>query len=346
MRIRFLIFCLAVLAVCFWLLLHRTAKQSEIKPPVIQIALTNQSSVLKNQQSEQAKPQKSMAKLPSQRNPLDFLTRLGIDTNSKTPVVQQLMQKPINFYGEVLDENSNPVVGANIQFRWDDMTAQNWTKVSTTESDSEGLFSLRDKIGSTLTVSVGKEGYYTPHSGQGSFQYALGNPNFSSNPYNPAIFYLRKKGQGAELIQKDFPPLFTQIWQLHHDGTPIELDLLNDSQNVAGSGQLKLEFWRDISNLHKQPFDWKLQLSMLGGGLVPTDKEFAFQAPESGYQPSIVIDMPATNQDWLGEFRSKYYIQLPNGNYGRFNFYLLPRNGVFTVHSAINPSGSRNLEPK
>jgi hypothetical protein len=65
-----------------------------------------------------------------------------------------------------------------------------------------------------------------------------------------------------------------------------------------------------------------------------------------GYQPSIVIDMPATNQDWLGELRTKYYIQLPNGNYGRFDFYLLPRNGVFTVHSTINPTGSRNLEPQ
>jgi len=161
------------------------------------------------------------------------------------------------------------------------------------------------------------------------------------------VFHLLKKQQGEHLIEKDFPPGIGQIWQLHHDGTPIELDLINGSQNVAGNGQLKLEFWRDISNLNKQPFDWKLQLSMLGGGgLVPTDKEFAFQAPETGYQPSIIIDMPATNQVWLGELRTKYYLQLPNGNYGRIDFYLLPRNGVFTVHSAINPSGSRNLEPR
>jgi hypothetical protein len=136
-----------------------------------------------------------------------------------------------------------------------------------------------------------------------------------------------------------------KIAQLHHDGTPVELNLLNGTQVPAGSGQLKLELWRDISDMKKQPFDWKLQLSMPSGGLVPTDEEFAFQAPESGYQPSIVIDMPATNQDWLGEVRSKYYVQLPDGKYGRIDFYLLPRNGVFTVSSSINPTGSRNLEP-
>jgi hypothetical protein len=95
-----------------------------------------------------------------------------------------------------------------------------------------------------------------------------------------------------------------------------------------------------------QPFNWKLQLSVLNGGLVETDEEFAFQAPQNGYQPSIVIDMPATNQNWLGEIRSKYYVQLPDGKYGRIDFYLLPYNGVFKVQSAINPDGSRNLEPK
>jgi len=53
-----------------------------------------------------------------------------------------------------------------------------------------------------------------------------------------------------------------------------------------------------------------------------------------------------TNQNWQGEVRSKYYIQLPDGKYGRIDFYFLPYNGVFTVYSAINPDGSQSLEPK
>ncbi|HEY5505271.1 MAG TPA: carboxypeptidase-like regulatory domain-containing protein [Sedimentisphaerales bacterium] len=245
----------------------------------------------------------------------------------------------------MIDANSNPVAGVSINFRWTDLTAPNQERTSSTESDSDGLFSLRGKHGGSMTLWFSKEGYYASHHGQMSFNYAVGPDILSPDPQNPVIFHLRKKGNGESLIEKDFPPGMGQIWQLHHDGTPVELDLLNGSQSPNGSGQIKLEFWRDLSDKKAKRFDWKLQISALGGGLIETNEEFAFEAPANGYQPSIVIDMPATNQDWLGELRSKYYVQLPNGNYGRFDFYLLPRNGVFIVHSAINPTGSRNLEP-
>jgi len=172
----------------------------------------------------------------------------------------------------------------------------------------------------------------------------LGPDIISPDPQNPVVFKLRKKGQGQSLIGSAFPG-FAHIAQLHHDGTPVALDLYKGTQVPAGTGQLELEFWRDISNKSAHTFDWKLQLSVPNGGLVGTDDEFAFQAPESGYQTPIVIDMPATNQNWVSEVRTKYYIQLPDGNYGRIDFYLLPHNGVFTVNTTINPTGSRNLEP-
>ena len=196
--------------------------------------------------------------------------------NAILPTVKELLQKPIDFYGKAIDENSNPVVGVSIKFRWTDLTAPNQERTSSTESDANGLFSLRDKHGASMTLWFGKEGYYSPHRGQMSFNYAFGQDILSPDPLNPVVFQLRKKGQGEELIQKDFPPGFTQIWQLHHDGTPIELDLLIGSQNVAGNGQLKLEFWRDLSDRNAKKYDWKLQISASGGGLVPTDEEFAF----------------------------------------------------------------------
>jgi hypothetical protein len=264
--------------------------------------------------------------------------------NERIKQFMALWQTPIEFFGQVMDENTNPIAGANVQFRWEDKPMEEVEKTATTASDSQGLFSLQGEHGVSLVVSVGKEGYYGSHDSQQTFHYAvLGH--FSPSMLNPVIFHLRKKGKGESLIVTDFPS-FAKIAQLHHDGTPVAIDLLKGAQVPAGDGQLKLEFWRDISNMNIQPFNWKLQLSALGGGLVETDEEFDFQAPESGYQPSIVIDMPATNQNWQGEVRSKYYIQLPDGKYGRIDFYLLPRNGVFTVQTVINPTGSRNLEPQ
>jgi len=99
-----------------------------------------------------------------------------------------------------------------------------------------------------------------------------------------------------------------------------------------------------FSNSKANIYDWKLQLSVPGSLLVETPEEFPFQAPESGYQPTVVVDMPATNQPRQCEIRTEYYVQLPDGKCGQISFYLLPRNWVFTVQSTINPSGSRNLE--
>jgi hypothetical protein len=260
--------------------------------------------------------------------------------------ILELWQAPISFYGKVVDENSNAVAGAQVSFHWVEEPAKEGNRGTNIESDIDGLFSLMGARRPDLAVSVSKEGYYSSHEEvHPVFKYGFfADTNYSPDPVNPIVFHLRKKGNGATLITTDFPISMGQIAQLHHDGTPVELDLLKVGRIRAGSGQLKLEFWREITNRNAHVFDWKMQLSILGGGLVKTDEEFDYQAPSSGYQPAIVIDMPATNQNWQGEVRCKYYIQLANGNYGRIDFYFLPYNGVFTVHSAINPSGSQNLE--
>ena len=335
--------CIIVLAVCLWLLLHQTA-------PIISSSTEARTSLTNKQAaSQQSIPPKNMTESQTANIPPSAETHHRPTLAEITNLQQRILedwQAPIEFFGKVVDENTNPVAGASVTFKWVETPSEEGNRASETHSDSEGLFSLQKAKGPDLTVLVSKNGYYTSRLTPDSFRYSLGNEKFHANPLNPVIFHLRKKGKGESLIENNFPPGIGQIWQLHHDGTPIELDLLNGSQTVKGSGQLKLEFWRDISDMKKQPFDWKLQLSMPGGSLVPTDEEFAFQAPESGYQPSVVIDMPATNQPWMGEVRSKYYIQLSDGKYGRVDFYLLPRNGVFTIHSVINPAGLRNLEPK
>jgi hypothetical protein len=343
MRTRILFFCIVVLAICVWLLLRRSREEHKATNPyaIAQISTNYGSQPVQKQAAE--KYQIPVAATANATNPA---ARSNTDARRKMLLeqIQEAWRTPIEFYGMVIDESNNPVTGADIIFDCNDLSEKGTSFYKQT-SDESGMFSLTGVRGEGITVHVSKEGYYTSRQDRDNFEYAQnGANNFVPDSANPVVFHLRKKRKGESLIQRDFPPGM-QIWQLHHDGTSVELDLLNGSQNPNGSGQLKLEFWRDISDINKQPFDWKLQLSVPGGGLVGTDQEFPFEAPKIGYQSSIVIDMPATNQDWLGELRSKYYLQLPNGNYGRIDFYLLPYNGVFTVHSAVNPSGSQSLEP-
>jgi hypothetical protein len=349
MKTRIVIICCIVLAICLWLLLRGSTGWQKVNSHDAEVAHTSQQPENLTAGNATEKPLQDVRAsigsnavantLPTEKMPAKVL-------DAKRQEILAMWQRPIDFYGKVVDENTNPVEGAIVQFSWSERPNETSEQTSTTTSDSTGLFSLHDKHGAIMVVSVGKNGYYASHGGQQTFHFSSFFPGtFSPDPLNPIVFLLHKKGQGDSLIEKDFPPGIGQIWQLHHDGIPIELDLLNGSQNVTGSGQLKLELWRDLSNPNAKVFDWRLQLSAPGGGLIPTDEEFAFQAPEGGYQSPVVIDMPATNENWQGEIRSKYYLQLPDGKYGRIDFYLLPRNGVFTVHSAINPSGSRNLEP-
>jgi len=96
-------------------------------------------------------------------------------------------QRPINFYGKVVDENGQPVIGASAHFEWDgnatNKQAMDWNEEQTIKnsadviSDAAGLFSLTNKSGTELDVSAGKAGYYSSRRNRGAenFKYSKWN---------------------------------------------------------------------------------------------------------------------------------------------------------------------------
>jgi hypothetical protein len=251
---------------------------------------------------------------------------------------------PIEFYGRVVDESNNAVSDAKVDMDCNDLSEKG-TSFYHTQSDGNGFFNIKGITGKVLGVYVNKNGYYSHDLRGQTFYYAGENQNFVPDAGNPVVFRLKKKGEGADLIKTDFPP-FAHISQLKGNGTSIGLDLYQGKQVSDESGQLKLEFHRDPFNKNVRIYNWTLKLTVSGGGFVGTDEEFPFNAPENGYQSPIIFDMPTNNPDWQGKVNTNYYFQLPDGKYGRMSFEFLPWNGVFTIHSLINPSGSRYLEPR
>lgn len=330
---------LAILLLLIFASRHR--RETGSKSSVVADSTTT---TLKTRRTAESTPQ-IQAHEPSSPNTITRSPQSAIDISNKLYQQEEAdWRKPIEFYGKVVDENNNPIVGAHVQFQWRGRPDES-ASTSATESDSQGLFKLEGKTGRSLLVSVDMSGYYNSKHDKTAFLYSLAPDIYIAQQWNPVIFHLQKKSSGESLVESAFPPGM-QIAQLRHDGTPVEIDLLNGQKTAPESGQLKLEFWRDVSEKNANRFDWKLRLSTPSGGIIPSEKEFSFEAPEAGYQTSIEIDMSKTNQLWLSEIRRKYYIKLPDGKFGRFDFYLLADNGVFTVHASINPSGSRNLEPK
>ena len=249
---------------------------------------------------------------------------------------------PINFFGKAVDENDQPVSEVQVEFSCND-TSVSGTSYYHTQSDKEGLFSLTRVKGKLLVVRLLRGGYYVSAKDNNSFEYGDRYSRPNPQPTSPVIFHLRKKGKAEPLLPCDFPG-FAKIAKLQRDGTPTEINLGTCAIAASSGGHLKLEFWGDKIERSTRKFNWKLRVSVPNGGLLETEEEFNYKAPENGYSPAIEINMPDSAETWRTDFQRKFFIRLPDGKYGRIDLFLLARNGVFTVSSGINPSGSRNLE--
>lgn len=227
-----------------------------------------------------------------------------------------------------------------IEFSCND-TSVSGTSYYHTQSDKQGLFSLTHVKGKLLVVRILRGGYYVSTKDNNSFEYGdlYSRPN--PQPTSPVIFHLRKKGQAEPLIgmQKKF--------RVARDGTPLEIDLLAGKAVPAGQGHLRIECWtQDQGKKRGEKHDWQCRVSIPGGGMLENTNEFAFLAPESGYQESFEIVMPASlGREWKKDVQRELYFKLKDGKYGRMTFAMIAAGDHFCMVGALtNPSGSRNLE--
>jgi hypothetical protein len=253
-------------------------------------------------------------------------------------------QVPIDFYGKVVDESNQPVAGADVAFNWDEVPNEKGSKKSNTKSDSEGLFALHGARGPSLDVEVGKQGYYASKENPWTFVYAI-NGHFSPDVYNPVIFHLRKEGKSEPLIHIAGVGLHAMRDYLLSNGKPTDVSLSTGNIMPAGRGDFSVTFQAGVP-LENYPsrITWQYQISVPNGGLIATDKEYPFIAPEEGYQSLDTWNVTATN--WTQEVDKQYFIKLVNGNFARIHLRIIgTARPYFRMESFLNPSGSRNLEP-
>lgn len=259
---------------------------------------------------------------------------------------QNQWRTPIEFYGMVVDEQNNPVSGAQIEFDANDTSVEG-TSFYHTDSDANGHFSIKNIEGKVLGVKVNKEGYYsyTPPVGL-TFWYAGGEvQTFIPDVANPVVFRLKKKGVAERLIHIHAHGNLEGL-KTPKDGSPIGVSLTTGGQ-VNEQGDLVVQCWVDDKvKLPGKDYNWKCQVSVPGGGILLRTNDLEFQAPTSGYQPSDVIDMPASlGNQWSSDAKRNYFVRLANGNYARINFEMIVGgNEFFQLESFLNPNGSRNLE--
>lgn len=250
-------------------------------------------------------------------------------------------RSPIEFYGKVVDDKGAPVEGANILFSCNDLSREGVSSYRT-KSDSGGSFSIIGIQGKLLLVGVFKDGYYTIAQSSKPFFYSDSRDIFIPDISNPVVFQLRKMGKPESLIRVVYPEGM-QTAKLKPDGTPTMVNLLGARPDSVENGQLKLSFFRK-ENPKDRRFSYELRLTIPGGGLVETNDKFLFDAPPEGYASVVQLLVPEDSKGWRLSLERRFYIKLPNGTFGSIKVFFYAHNGVFTVRSAVNPSGSRNLE--
>jgi hypothetical protein len=340
MRTRVLLLGIAALVICSLLLFFRPREEKEqLGPPETQTSVSNQPVRAKRSESTRAQENQNAAASTTVLSGTTAPFPVPYNPNAIGPNLLTNWQAPIEFYGKVVDENSNAVAGANVQFQWMELPTDDGSRKSVTQSDAEGLFSLQGAHGPSLSVSVSKEGYY-PRRG-GAQNGPLAAASFSPDPQNPVIFQLRKKGMGEALVAVN------RSYRIPRDATAISIDLATGAFRTAQNGNLVVQCrTNDKGKKPGERYDWHCIVAVPGGGLLATDEEFPLLAPDREYKSSLEINMPADGTNWNSQVDLKFYYRLADGRYGRMTFSMIAGGQHFCmIDSLLNPSGSRNLEP-
>jgi hypothetical protein len=329
---------------CLWLLLHRTAP-TKSRPGGVQASQTNEQSVKQIPPTSAQIAQNPSISKPSAASLAEAEAKYRMTPEGSNAFQQRVLahwQRPIDFYGKVVDENTNPVEGASISFAWSETPTEEGEQRTNTQTDAEGLFSLQGKYGPSLEVWVSKQGYYSSHNGQWGFSYAHSNEKYAPDSLNPVIFLLHKKGQGTELITSDNGMRPNVAIRIPKDNTSMRMDFFQ--KQASATGQLEISQskppWQGATN-------WSFRLSIPDGGLVENQDEFQFEAPEVGYQPTVEYDFTKSETNWTTQVTKQFYIAFGQPRkYGWLRFESnLAQETVFVTY-AINPTGSQNLEPQ
>jgi hypothetical protein len=265
----------------------------------------------------------------------------------------QKSNRPIQFYGKVIDQNENPIPGVKVTLGI--RTAKepvaglvgdafDYPVVTT---DAKGRFSITDAKGALLTVkSLEKPGYEASIKTINKSYWYWRDPSqvFTPDPDSPEVFRMWKKEGAEKLVLQD------RMTRIPYNGSAVTFDLLSGRQSATG-GDLRVTLIRKPEQIQwgQRNYEWALTVEAVDGGVIESNDEQMFRAPEAGYLPKVVFHMSADAPDWSDEKSMALYVKSRGGKqYGRVELSVMvgsdkPTTG-FSFRSAVNPSGSRNLE--
>jgi len=245
-----------------------------------------------------------------------------------------------DFYGKVIDQHGQPVVGAEVKVAVNLAVGRGASQE--TQTDVAGQFQFVGLRGESLNIVPEKKGYQIDGHGLG----IKGRNGPETSPTNRAVYTMWKLVGPEPMVHNH------KSHQIKPDGRLYTIDLLANTavEGTNDAGDLQVELLRPPSVKTREAFDWSFAMTAVGGGLIEvTNEDYLNEAPEKGYQPQYKLDLSLAGprrRGWNGE--ETFYLKSRDGKaYGHFHIRIDPayRDGsLLEIDSYITPSGSRNLE--
>lgn len=278
----------------------------------------------------------------------DIAQKYQQGTISKGQAMQALLllanKKPQDFYGKVIDQDGNPLVGVSVvgELVLNDGTYGGiQTQKHNATTDNGGLFEFTGLHGARFGIILSKPGYQNEWKND-----AYQNPNGGqSSPADRAIYRMWSTNIHEQLVtgRKSF--------SIKPDGRSYVIDLAEGTIAESGDGDLKVSIKYATQVVRGQTYGWSCEIVPVGGGLLEEAdlNKSMYVAPPEGYTPSFQLQQQIKGGQSGSIGTRRFYVKLKNGQeYGRITIEMdAPYNdqvpGRVRVQYALNPSGSRVL---
>jgi len=271
-----------------------------------------------------------------------------IERVKKIQKFQRLKMGKFDYYGKVIDQYGEPVVGVSLDAKiayYPFIPNGNFYpsyRHQTLKTDAEGKFSIVGEKGSGIFISHFSNSEYefwSPKlSGFTFSRVGIEGLKKVGDPDKPVIYPAWKKSEAEPLSDGDY----SHFSQTSGFFEPI---------NIRGlSTGLFVKFDLDPNGRPYKPENWKISIKANDGGIVESNNEiFMYIAPESGYKPVWSKAYVKGSKGFTDEDTKKFYFRSGN-NYGRLeiNYVAYYRKGVtgnLRIKYGFNrKGGSRNLQ--
>jgi len=257
---------------------------------------------------------------------------------------------PIDFYGRVVDQDGSGIAGATVYYSIlgihfipganFDSDFKKTGKITTREG---GAFFIGGVTATSLSIfKIDKVGYRQPKHLRGEFGYA-GTPDpHHPDSKEPVRFTMFREDEIVDLIHYDRRIKFA--W----DGLPKRFDIMTGRPSPTGIVEIIPKRAR-FSEGNIYDFDWSMQISIVGGGIIYSPNQNGSVAPEGGYSSSVTFGNGDHDLRLHNSNDVTLYARLPAGNFARLELTIYPshRDTSFgaVLQGFINPKiGSRVLE--